>query len=116
MHEATTEVSTYVAFDRFCRDWKRMLAAAPSPPGGSGVTDAEVTPEMLADAFQMDRVGDRYYLTEYGQDVSKGPMRGVVFYDAAAIKDVAALLTASLGRCTCCPGSDVCAGRQRSNT
>jgi hypothetical protein len=97
-----------------CNEYAALTA--PSPPGGSGVTDAEVTPEMLADAFQMDRVGDRYYLTEYGQDVSKGPMRGVVFYDAAAIKDVAALLTASLGRCTCCPGSDVCAGRQRSNT
>jgi hypothetical protein len=92
------------------------LTAPVAAISAGDVAETRVTPEMLADAFQMDRAGGRYYLTEYGQDASNGPMRGVVFYDAAAIKDVAALLTAALRRCTCCPGSDVCAARQRSNT
>jgi hypothetical protein len=103
----------------FYRDHGRLPSVYPAPVAAisaGDVAETRVTPEMLADAFQMDRVGGRYYLTEYGQDASNGPMRGVVFYDAAAIKDVAALLTAALRRCTCCPGSDVCAARQRSNT
>lgn len=31
MYNAAFEISQYVAFDRFCRDWKQMLAAAPQP-------------------------------------------------------------------------------------
>lgn len=34
MWSATTEVSQYVAFDRFARDYKRLLSAAPAAEGG----------------------------------------------------------------------------------